>query len=308
MIDQGLLVSNFTRYSFEQEDPCMSNASYLLKHPKERTTSVVFSSPHSGREYPESFVKQSVLDPLTLRSSEDAFVDLLFKQVTDFGAPMISAVFPRAWVDLNRRHDEFDPALIEGLVRGVLSPRVASGLGVVPRVVAGGRNIYRGKLTREEVRSRIEVFWKPYHAALKSLLDEAHAAFGQSILIDCHSMPHEALVSSGPRMAKLPEIVVGDRYGASADPRIVAQVEAAFRAEGFAVTRNMPFAGAFVVEHYGRPTQRRHAIQVEIDRSLYMNEARIEPRAEFAEVRAALLRAARRVAVIEADDVPLAAE
>ncbi|WP_439104262.1 N-formylglutamate amidohydrolase [Celeribacter marinus] len=286
----------------------MSNASYLLKRPTQRTSSVVFSSPHSGRNYPKSFVNQSVLDPLTLRSSEDAFVDLLFEGVTDFGVPMISAVFPRAWVDLNRRCDEFDPALIEGMTRGQLNPRVASGLGVVPRVVAGGRNIYSGKLTRDEVRSRIELFWKPYHGAMKTLLNEAHALYGQSILLDCHSMPREALASNGLRNVKRPEIVIGDRYGASADPSIVAHVESAFIAEGFLVTRNMPFAGAYIVEQYGRPAMRRHAIQIEIDRSLYMHEARIEPRSEFNDVREALLRAARRVVSIDADDVPLAAE
>jgi N-formylglutamate amidohydrolase len=286
----------------------MSKAPYLLQRPERRTSPVVFASPHSGRAYPSEMVQASVLDPLQLRSSEDAHVDRLFSDVPSFGAVLLSAVYPRAWVDLNRRADELDPALIEDVTRVGLNPRIASGLGVIPRVVAGGRSIYRGKITRAEAQARIDTVWMPYHQLLRAVLDESLSLFGQALLIDCHSMPREALSTIRTARGKRPEVVIGDRYGASASPSVVSAVEGAFRAQGFSVSRNVPFAGAYVVQHYGRPSRQCHTVQVEIDRSLYMNERTLALRSDFPELRARISAVARAISEIGAEGLPLAAE
>lgn len=268
----------------------MPNAAYHLIHPERRTTAVVFASPHSGREYSWSFLRRTRLNEHSVRSSEDAFVDQLFDCAPQMGAPFIKAGAPRAYVDLNRSADEMDPALIEGVARVTHNPRVASGLGVIPRVVANGQAIYNGKLTREEAERRIDAYWKPYHNALAGQLDQAHMIFGQAILIDCHSMPHEAMDSVMALGARRPEVVIGDRFGASASPEIVDRIEAAFAAAGLRVVRNTPFAGAFVTQHYGRPARGRHAVQLEIDRALYMNEQLIRPNGNFENFRTLLRR------------------
>ncbi len=258
---------------------------YRLLLPERRETSVVFASPHSGRMYPASFLRASVLDNKTIRSSEDAFVDQLLEGVPHLGAPLLAATAPRAFIDLNRAPDELDPALVEGVLPGAHNPRVTSGLGVVPRVVAGGRAIYRGKMTRHEAETRIARWWQPYHRRLGDLLDESHAAFGQAILIDVHSMPHEAIdavAAAGARAGlRRPEVVIGDRFGASASDEVVARIEAAFERVGLRVMRNAPFAGAYVAQTYGRPGRNRHAVQVEIDRALYMNEREVRPNGNF---------------------------
>ncbi|MEJ6404565.1 N-formylglutamate amidohydrolase [Yoonia sp. 2307UL14-13] len=266
----------------------MSEPAYYLATPAQRSTSVVFASPHSGRDYPVSFLEQAVLNAREIRSSEDAFVDRLFAAVPDHGAPFLSARMPRAYLDLNRGPDELDAALIEGLRRRAHNPRIASGLGVIPRVVANGRQIYRGKITLAEAHTRIAGYWRPYHDRLQTLLDESNNTFGHAILIDCHSMPHEALENVGPPGTPRPDIVLGDRFGATASSAIVEQVEAAFSAAGLRVARNMPFAGAFIAQHYGRPARDQHAIQVEIDRALYMNEKTLEPHDDFAAFKATL--------------------
>ncbi len=250
---------------------------FTLQMPKRRTTSVVFASPHSGRAYPPAFLKRVLLNEQQIRSSEDAFVDRLFDTAPDHGAPLLTATAPRAYIDLNRGPDELDPALIEGVRRVSHNPRVASGLGVIPRVVANGRAIYRGKLTLTEAHRRLADGWRPYHDQLQTLLDQSQNTFGEAILIDCHSMPHEALENVGPPGASRPHIVLGDRFGASAAQGIVAEVEAAFSAAGFRVARNMPFAGAYITQHYGRPSRKQHAVQIEIDRALYMDEATLTP-------------------------------
>ncbi len=287
----------------------MPNTAYHLHLPEALTSSVVFASPHSGRDYPWSFLRSTVLDEHAIRTSEDAYVDRLFDAAPQFGAPLLRAGAPRAYVDLNRAADELDPALIEGLRRTGHNPRVASGLGVVPRVVAGGRAIYRGKLPRAEVDSRIARIWRPYHAKLDALLRQAHQQFGEAILIDCHSMPHEALEGAVRGGAPRPEIVIGDRFGASAAPDIVERVEAAFAAAGFVVARNTPFAGAFTTQHYGRPSWGQHAVQIEIDRSLYMDEKRIRPNANFSTLRAALRDIVAEIAALGRREQPqLAAE
>ncbi|GGH40538.1 N-formylglutamate deformylase [Cribrihabitans marinus] len=286
----------------------MSIAPYYLSLPAARASCVVFASPHSGSDYPPEFLRRSVLDRHAIRSSEDAFVDLLFEPATGFGAPFLKAAAPRAYLDLNRAADELDPALIGGLRRHGHNPRVASGLGVIPRVVANGREIYRGKLAMAEAQARIDTIWRPYHARLQSLLDEARADFGQALLIDCHSMPREALESLSRSGARRPDIVLGDRFGASASAEIMEEVEAAFAGAGFRVVRNTPFAGAYVTQAYGRPSRNQHAVQVEIDRSLYMDESRIRPSSDFDGFRAALRTVVARIAVIGQTRMPMAAE
>jgi len=261
----------------------MPRHAYHLAEPVKRTTSVVFASPHSGRDYPQWFLAHSRLDRLAIRSSEDAFVDQLLEVAPDLGAPLVHTGAPRAFIDLNRGADELDPALIEGVRPSGHNPRVASGLGVIPRVVANGQSIYAGKLTRGEAERRIVQYWHPYHAALRSQLDQAFAQFGEAILFDCHSMPHEAVEAISKRGKTRPQVVLGDRFGASASVDVVDQVESAFVRAGLSVTRNSPFAGAYVAQSYGRPARNRHALQIEIDRSLYMDERIVLPNSNFAE-------------------------
>ena len=281
---------------------------FALIEPENRATSVVFASPHSGRNYPPAFLERTILDQFEVRSSEDAFVDQLFSTVPDYGAPLLMACAPRAFLDLNRGPDELDPALIEGVRRMSHNPRVASGLGVIPRVVSNGRLIYRGKLTLAEAHGRLSDYWRPYHDQLQALLDQSLTRFQEAILIDCHSMPHEALENVGPPGTLRPHIVLGDRFGAAAAGSVVEKVEAAFSRAGFRVARNMPFAGAYITQHYGRPTRRQHAVQVEIDRSLYMDEKTLQPHAGYDDFVATLNGAIADIAAIGWSDRRLAAE
>ncbi|WGW04049.1 N-formylglutamate amidohydrolase [Tropicibacter oceani] len=286
----------------------MPEHAYHLSEPEVTTSCVVFASPHSGRDYPWSFLRSTILDDHVIRSSEDAYVDRLFDCAPQFGAPLLRAGAPRAYVDLNRALDELDPALIEGVRRGGHNPRVASGLGVVPRVVAGGRAIYRGKLPKAEAEMRLQRIWKPYHARLQGLLDAAQTTFGEAILIDCHSMPREALDSTVRSGMPRPEIVIGDRFGASASGEVVERVESAFATAGLKVARNAPFAGAFTTQHYGRPSRGQHAIQIEIDRAIYMDEATIRPSNDFHAFRRLLRGVIAEIAAIGHREQRLAAE
>jgi N-formylglutamate deformylase len=263
----------------------MPARAYILDRPERRTSAVVFASPHSGNDYPDWFLRRTILNARNIRSSEDAFVDRLFDAAPDFGAPLLRAGAPRAFVDYNRSSEELDPALIAGVKRVGNNPRVASGLGVIPRVVANGQVIYHGKLRLDEAEARLNTYWRPYHAKLQDLLDESIAEFGQAVLVDCHSMPHEALDVVRMRGAQRPDIVLGDRFGASISSDLMERIEAAFARTGLRVSRNSPFAGAYVTQHYGRPSRNQHAVQIEIDRSLYMDESRILPNENFQEFR-----------------------
>ena len=263
----------------------MSARPYTLSEPRARVSSVVIASSHSGRDYPEEFLRRIDLDARAVRSSEDAFVDLLVADAPAIGAPLLAATVPRAYVDLNRAPEELDPALIEGVPRAAHNPRVASGLGVLPRVVAGGRAISSRRISRREAEARLAEVWHPYHGCLATLLGEAQRRFGEAILIDMHSMPHEAIVAATRAGERPADVVLGDRFGTSADAEVIERIEAAFAAAGLKVARNAPFAGAYTVQHYGRPAGNQHAVQVEIDRALYMNEALIRPNRRFQEIR-----------------------
>ena len=262
----------------------MPTPAYELRLPKMRETGAVFASPHSGRHYPADMMAHAVLGPHAIRSSEDAFVEELWAGAVEHGAPLLSAHYARAYVDLNRAQDELDPAVVDGVGRARHNPRIASGLGVIPRVVAGGRAIRRGRLSMAEARGRIARAWAPYHAKLIQLLGEARGTFGTAILIDCHSMPHEAIEGG----AKRAQVVLGDRFGAAAAPDLVDRIEAAFTDAGLRVARNAPFAGAWTVQHYGRPSIGQHAVQIEIDRALYMDEALIARSSDFEAMRSLL--------------------
>lgn len=250
---------------------------FFLYEPQALGSAVVFSSPHSGREYPDSFIQRSRLSAHALRASEDAFIDRLFREVTGFGAPLIAAKAPRAFVDLNRGPGELDPAVIEGVSAAGLNPRVAAGLGVIPRIVAEGRAIYDGKISLEEANARIGRFHAPYHNMLDSLMNRAFEQFGQAVLIDCHSMPRDALRSVPGVKGGRPEIVLGDRFGSSASRVVMEAVIAAFESAGFRVAVNTPFAGGYITQRYGRPSRNFHAVQVEIDRGLYLDHALMRP-------------------------------
>ncbi|MEL6978438.1 MAG: N-formylglutamate amidohydrolase [Pseudomonadota bacterium] len=255
---------------------------FALTDPPILRSGAVFSSPHSGRAYSEAFIRAARLDPMRLRASEDAFVDLLFAAAARQGAPMLAAVAPRAFVDLNRCPQDLDPALLEGAARKPINARVAAGLGVVPRIVAEGVPIYDGKLPIAEAEARIAAWHAPYHEALASLLLRARRRFGRALLLDCHSMPSGA--SGGRRRAAPADVVLGDRFGVSAEPHFVDAIEAAFTEAGFRVERNSPFAGGYITERFGRPRAGVSAVQIELDRGLYLDAETIAPSPRFAEI------------------------
>lgn len=268
---------------------------------------VIFASPHSGCAYPDWFLAESRLDAQQLRSSEDAFVDRLIRHAPDHGAALLTARVPRCVVDLNRGPEEIDPLVVQGAIPSAMNPRIMAGLGVIPRVVSQGRSIHDRPIPQAEAESRLSRFWHPYHRALSALIDEAVARFGGAVLIDMHSMPRDALAHL-PRPR--PDMVLGDRNGVSAAPRISAAVAEAATAEGFRIRRNSPFSGAYITATYGRPRDNIHVVQLELDRSLYMDEGRIEPRADFALFQARFSRVVERLARLRPDaaDSAIAAE
>ena len=258
-----------------------------LAAPPDRAVPVIVGVPHAGRDYPDAFRDASRLDASRLRRSEDAFVDELFGEAPALGMPMLRARFPRAWLDVNREPYELDPRMFDGPLPPHVnsrSVRVAGGLGTVPRLVAEGQDIYRSRLAVGEGLERIERVYKPYHEALRRLLTATHAAHGIAVLLDCHSMPSAMRDGETGR----PDVVVGDRYGTSASRRVSEAAVAALRARGFAVARNKPYAGGFTTEHYGRPVRGLHAVQIEINRGLYMDELTYERGPGFAALRAEL--------------------
>ena len=290
--------------SIEQREPDQKPADPALARlhaepfgifaPARRTAPFVFASPHSGRLYPASFVAASRLGPIGLRRSEDAFVDELFMGVVECGAPLIAARFPRAYLDVNRAPGELDASMFDAplsLANDPAGPRVQAGLGVIPRIVRDGAEIYRGRLAASEAGERLARLYRPYHAALAHLIEETRAQFGLAVLVDCHSMPSAAAV---------PDVVLGDRYGISAAAHLMRAAERMFERHGFSIARNSPYAGGYTTHLYGRPARGVHALQVEINRGLYLDEERVSRGPKFAEVQ---MRIARVLADLMAMDV-----
>ncbi len=279
---------------------------YLIRRPARPANPFIFASPHSGRLYPPSFVCASRLSPLFLRRSEDAYVDELFEAVPGFGSPLIAAQFPRAYVDANRAASELDHQMFDAALPVEVDPpgpRVAAGLGVIPRVVRDGVEIYRSKLDPADATERLDRLYRPYHDALAGLVQETYRLFGCAVVVDCHSMPS---IPAGPA------IVFGDCHGSSVSLSLLRHIERAFEAHGFSTARNTPYAGGYTTHLYGRRESGVHALQIEINRGLYLDEDRIEKTERFAEVRARITAALAQVMRFDSSTLrpqrPLAAE
>jgi N-formylglutamate amidohydrolase len=262
---------------------------FVLIEPLRRTSPLIFASPHSGRRYPADLMADARVALISLRRSEDAYVDELFAGAAAHGAAVLSATFARAYVDLNRDPAELDPDMFNEKPPHSVhlsSARVQAGLGAIPRISGDGQTIYRRKLRLEEAQRRIEAVHRPYHDMLQRLVDETKRDFGCTVLIDCHSMPSSA------RGAHAPDVVLGDRFGASCHPSITALAETTLRKLGYRVARNAPFAGGHTTQTYGRPAFGAHALQIEINRALYVDERTLERTNGYARVRADMSRLA----------------
>jgi N-formylglutamate amidohydrolase len=266
---------------------------FEVVEPVEIETPIVLDSPHSGSRYPRKFLEGSRLDPMTLRRSEDCFVDELVAPCVSIGCPLLRARFPRAYLDVNREPYELDPQMFEGRLpdfANTRSLRVAAGLGAIPRVVGDAQPIYRGPIPVAEGLARIAALHRPYHARLAALVERARERFGFAILLDCHSMPSSSVEGAGC------DIVLGDRFGSSAAGWILDTLEQTLRDSGLGVRRNKPYAGGYITERHGAPAQGRHAVQIEINRALYMDERRIVKLEKAEDLAKALLNTARVLA------------
>lgn len=257
---------------------------FEIREPAAHTIPFVYNSPHSGRHYPLPFLNDVRLDSTAIRRSADHYVDELFAAAPDFGAPLLLANFPRAFLDVNREPYELDPKMFDGPLppyANIGSLRVAGGLGTIPRIVAENMEIYRRRLSVEEGLNRIDEIYKPYHAALRRLIARTHTRFGFSVLIDCHSMPGNVRIAGSDVR---PDVIVGDRYGTSASAELSRAATGFLSDLGFCAVRNKPYAGGFITEHYGRPVRGLHALQIEINRALYIDEVSLEKRPDFEDV------------------------
>lgn len=265
---------------------------FELVEPERPAAPVLFSSPHSGVVYPRAFLDQVRLDFVALRRSEDSFVDELFAGVTTLGMNFLRAHFPRCYLDVNREPYELDPRMFEGRLpayANTRSMRVSGGLGTIARVVGEAQEIYARRIPVEDAMARIDAYYKPYHRTLRRMMVQMQREFGVAVLVDCHSMPS----GGGKDDRRSVDVVIGDRYGTSCWPVIADCVEHELRRCGYSVVRNKPYAGGFITEHYGNPASGMHAVQIEINRALYMDERTYQRGARFEIVQKDLMEVAR---------------
>jgi N-formylglutamate amidohydrolase len=286
-----------TKLDGEQSPP------FEVLEPADWRAPIIFNSPHSGSVYPYDFLNASRIDLATLRRSEDSFMDELISDLSRRGFPTVRVNFPRSYVDVNREPYELDPRMFAGRLpsfANTRSMRVAGGLGTIPRVVGDGQEIYRERLSVNDGLSRIEALYKPYHRALRRLINKVHQTFGTVVVVDCHSMPSIGVSRDEPRR---PDVVIGDRYGTSCAPLLPDMVENTMSRLGYSVGRNKPYAGGFITEHYGNPASGLHAVQLELNRAIYMDERRREKGPRFAQVAADFAALAEALATVPFGDL-----
>jgi len=255
----------------EEESLDVLSPAFKVSRPAQWRAGVIFASPHSGSIYPKSFVDRSDLTIAQLRRNEDIFIDKLFGPCIATGAPFLKANFPRCYVDVNRGEDELPSEWIDQPTKP--SVRAQAGLGVIPTHISESTPIYKQPLNIEAARLRLRRLYHPYHNALQDLLAECVERFGQALLVDCHSMP-----GFSPMGARRPDIILGDRFGKACHPDTIARIQRIFRAAGYTVSTNYPYAGGFVTTHYGRPDAGIEAVQIEINRDLYLNPVTLAPK------------------------------
>ena len=268
-------------------EPDNNQSAFQILYPDEQTIPFIFASPHSGRRYSTAFIEASRLTPVMLRRSEDSFIDELFSKAPNYGAPLLKATFPRAYVDPNREPFELDPTMFEDQLPDYVntdSVKISAGLGTVARVVINGENIYRKKLKFSEIKRRVESFYFPYHQALQRLIENTRIKFGFCILIDCHSMPSIGGPMDDATGNNRVDIVLGNNHDASCAPHLLSYTSASLKRQGLSICRNKPYSGGYTTCHYGKPDKGVHALQIEINRSLYMNETNIEKHGGFLEL------------------------
>lgn len=271
--------------------------------PAALTSPVIFASPHSGRDYPAAMLKNARLDRHGLRQSEDSYVDLLFETAPRHGSPLLRALFPRAYVDVNRSRDELDPRMFADDLppqADTRSNRVIAGLGVIPRIVADGQDIYARKLRHADAERRLAACYDPYHEALARLIDNAVAAFGCAVVIDCHSMPSAGGAPMRPGERPI-DFVLGDRFGASCAPSVTEMADATLTGMAYETTRNAPYAGGYVAAAYGRPSTGVHVLQIEINRALYLDEKRITRTESFDKLRTSMIALIQQLTRLDRD-------
>ncbi len=250
------------------------------------STALVFASPHSGRHYPADLMAATRLDGLSIRQSEDGYVDQLIAGGPAQGASLIAATYGRAYLDVNRSPLELDPDMFDGALppdQVRASARVSAGLGVIAKIVAEGQEIYRDRLAPTEAQARLETVHGPYHQALSKLLAQTQQDHGLAVLIDWHSMPSAASGGGWGRAGS--DFVLGDRHGTSCGSGLTRLVDESLTRMGYQVARNSPYAGGYTTEHYGCPSQGIHALQIEINRRLYLNEADMTLSSGFASLK-----------------------
>lgn len=274
---------------------------FEIHEPEAWRAPIIFNSPHSGSVYPAEFLAATRIDHDMLRRSEDSFMDEIVGHLADEGFPVMRVHFPRCYVDVNREPYELDPRMFDDRLpsfANTRSMRVAGGLGTIPRVIGDGQEIYRERLSVNDALSRIDLLYKPYHRALRRLATKAQQLFGYAIVADCHSMPSVGVSREDNRR---PDVVLGDRYGTSCAAALTDAVEDIFTNLGYSVGRNKPYAGGFITEHYGNPASGLHAIQIELNRSIYMDERRRERGPQFRKVAADFSAVAEELTALRFD-------
>jgi len=259
-------------------DPLLTAAAVRLSAPAVQTLPLVVASPHSGTAYPAPFLAQARLPMARLRASEDTHMETMMAAAPGLGAPLLAALFPRVFLDVNREPWELDPAMFSEPLpafANTTSPRVRAGLGTLPRLAGDGHPIYARRLPLAEAECRLARHYHPYHDTLTRLLRQTWVRFGHALLLDCHSMPSSALEEE--RSWNRPDVILGDRHGTACDPLVTDTTEAVLRDLGLRVRRNRPYAGGYTTRHYGHPEAGVHALQIEVNRALYMDERSRRP-------------------------------
>lgn len=257
----------------------------IIAEPIGPLSPLVVDSPHSGRDYPADFAY--ICPSQLLRQTEDFLVDELVQGAVKAGATFVAATFPRSYIDVNRAENDIDPAVLAApwVAPLELTERTALGLGLVRRLCMAGVPVYAAPLAVAEVKRRIENFYRPYHAALTAAINQRLELFGSSVLLNCHSMPSR---SQDEGNAPRPDFILGDRNGTSCDPSVTRKVADFLHDMGYSVALNAPYKGMEIVRRHGLPQTGRHALQIEINRRLYMEERKLEKHAGFAALKSNL--------------------